>query len=50
MKRKTVTAFLMSLCLVLTVPGTAYASEAQSAAAEVQAAEEEPPEDPEAGQ
>lgn len=57
MKRKTVTAFLMSLCLVLTVPGTAYASEiqsvaaeAQSAATEVQAAEEEPPEDPEAGQ
>ena len=59
MKRKTVTAFLMSLCLVLTVPGTAYASEIQSVAAEaqsaatevqVQAAEEEPPEDPEAGQ
>ena len=50
MKRKTVTAFLMSLCLVLTVPGTVYASEIQSAAAEAQSAEEEPPEDPEAGQ
>ena len=36
MKRKTVTAFLMSLCLVLTVPGTAYASEIQSVAEELQ--------------
>ena len=36
MKRKTVTAFLMSLCLVMTVPVTAYASEVQSVAAELQ--------------
>lgn len=52
MKRKTVTAFLMSLCLVLTVPGTAYASEVQSVATEVQVqtAEEEQQEEQETGQ
>ena len=59
MKRKTVTAFLMSLCLVLTVPGTAYAAEMQSVTAEVQSAatqvqaqtaEEELPEEQETGQ